>query len=104
MSEYSAYGLICIEIRLKLKLEQELASSSNVRYELWDPGTRRVTRSFVNMIAASPAEIAWMPGCTAGCRVQVLHLPGSRVEGISLPGRNFSAGMPGGDGFTAPPL
>jgi hypothetical protein len=49
-----------------------------------------VTRSFVNLIAASPTEIAWMPGCTAGCRVHMLHLPGGRAGQISLPGRSQS--------------
>jgi hypothetical protein len=76
--------------RAGLLLVQERAGSGPVGYELWDPGTRRVTRSFVNLIAASPAEIAWMPGCTAGCRVNVLDLPGGRVEEISLPGRSKS--------------
>ena len=76
--------------RAGLLLVPELAGSGPVRYELWDPGTRRVTRSFENVIAASPAEIAWMPGCTAGCRVHVLHLPGGRVNLISLPGRSQS--------------
>lgn len=61
--------------------------SSPVRYELWDPGSGRVTRSFADLIAASPAEIAWMPGCAASCRVHVLDLPGGHVEEISLPGR-----------------
>jgi hypothetical protein len=42
----------------------------------------------VNLIAASPAEIAWMPGCTAGCRVHMLDLPGGRAGEISLPGRS----------------
>ena len=74
--------------RSGLLLVQEAAGSSLVRYELWDPGTRRATRSFVDLIAASPAEIAWMPGCTATCRVHVLDLPGGRVEEISLPGRS----------------
>lgn len=76
--------------RAGLLLVQEVQSSSSVGYELWDPGTRRVTRSFVNLIAASPAEIAWMPGCTAGCRVHVLDLSGGRVQEISLPGRSKS--------------
>jgi hypothetical protein len=73
-----------------LLLVQEVQSSSSVGYELWDPGARRVTRSFVNLIAASPAEIAWMPGCTAGCRVHVLDLSSARVQEISLPGRSQS--------------
>jgi hypothetical protein len=29
-----------------------------------------------------------MPGCTAGCRVHVLDLPGGQAEEISLPGRS----------------
>jgi hypothetical protein len=73
--------------RAGLLLVPELTGSGAIRYELWDPGTRRVTRSFENVIAASPAEIAWMPGCTAGCRVHVLDLPGGRAEEFSLPGR-----------------
>jgi len=71
-------------------LVPEVPGSGPVRWELWDPGTRRVTRSFENMIAASPAEIAWMPGCTAGCQVHVLHLPEGRVSLISAPGRSQS--------------
>ena len=74
--------------RAGLLLVQDPAGSSPVRYELWDPGTGRVIRSFVNLIAASPAEIAWMPGCTASCRVHVLDLPGGRTREISLPGRS----------------
>lgn len=62
--------------RAGLLLVQEQAGSSSVRYELWDPGTGQVTRSFVNVIAASPAEIAWVGGCTARCRVHVLDVPG----------------------------
>jgi hypothetical protein len=74
--------------RTGLLLVQELAGSGPVRYELWDPGTRRVTRSFVNLIAASRAEIAWMPGCTTSCRVHVLDLRSGRAEEISLPERS----------------
>jgi hypothetical protein len=65
--------------RAGLLLVQELAGPGS--YELWDPGTRRVTRSLVNLIAASPAEIAWMPICTAGCRVHVLDLPSGQRPG-----------------------
>lgn len=73
-----------------LLVQEQQQGSSPFRYELWDPGTRRVTRSFVNLIAASPAELAWMPGCTARCRVQVLDLSGGRVQEIALPGRSKS--------------
>jgi hypothetical protein len=73
--------------RSGLLLVPELAGSGG---ELWDPGTRRVTRSFVNLIAASPTEIAWMPNCAAGCRVHVLDLFGGRVQEISLPERSKS--------------
>lgn len=74
--------------RAGLLLVPEQPGSGPVRYELWDPSTRRVTRSFVNVIAASPAEIAWMPGCTTSCRVHVLDLPGGHVHEISLPRRS----------------
>jgi hypothetical protein len=76
--------------RAGLLLVPEQPASSSVRYELWDPSTRRMTRSFVNLIAASPAEIAWMPGCAAGCQVRVLDLSGGRVRQISLPGLSKS--------------
>jgi hypothetical protein len=77
--------------RAGLLLAQELASPGPVRYELWDPATGRVRRSFLNLIAAGPAEIAWMPGCTSGCRVHVLDLSGGRATEISLPGRSTAA-------------
>jgi hypothetical protein len=59
-----------------------------VTYEPWNAGTRRVTRSFVHLLAAAPTEIAWMPSCTAVCQVNVLHLPGGRTGVISLPRRS----------------
>jgi len=70
-----------------LLLAQEMADpeSASARYELWDPGTGRVTRSFANVIAASPTQIAWLPPCTTRCRVQVLDLADGQVKGISLP-------------------
>src|SRR5262249_23498156 len=54
-----------------LLLVPELARAGVVRYQLWQPGTRRVSHSFPNVIAASPSEIAWMPACTARCAVHV---------------------------------
>jgi hypothetical protein len=71
--------------RAGLLLVQELAGSGPLRYELWDPATKRVTRTFADLIAISPAEIAWMAACTAGCRVVVLDLPGDRRSSIVVP-------------------
>ena len=78
--------------RAGLLLVQEQASSGTFRYELWDPGTQRVTRSFVDVIAASPTQIAWMPACAGGCLVHVLDLPGGRTGEIPLP-RQSTAGQ-----------
>jgi hypothetical protein len=74
--------------RAGLLLVQQQASSGTFRYELWDPATKRVTGSFVHVIAASPTEIAWVPACTDICRVQVLDLPGGRTGEIPLPGQS----------------
>lgn len=72
--------------RAGLLLVRQEGSSGPVRYELWDPGARRVTRSFANVIAASPAEIAWVPACARSCPVSVADLPGGGTREISLPG------------------
>ncbi|MGH3168271.1 MAG: hypothetical protein ACRDN0_20605, partial [Trebonia sp.] len=72
--------------RAGLLLVRQEGGPGPVRYELWGPGTRRVTRSFVNVIAASPTGIAWTPACTSGCRVHVMSLPGGGTREISLPG------------------
>jgi hypothetical protein len=41
----------------------------------------------VNLIAASPAEIAWVD-CTEGCQVHVMDLSGGPAGQFSLPGRS----------------
>jgi hypothetical protein len=71
-----------------LLLVPELARAGVVRYRLWQPGTGRVSRSFPNVIAAGPGEIAWMPACTARCTVHVLNLDGGRGRVVPLPGRS----------------
>jgi hypothetical protein len=71
-----------------LLLVPELTRAGVVRYQLWQPGTGRVSRSFPNVIAASPSEIAWMPACTARCIVHVLNLDGGPGRVIPLPGRS----------------
>jgi len=70
-----------------LLLVPELARGGGVRYQLWEPSTGRISRSFQNVIAVSPDEIAWMPACTARCAVHVLNLKGGPGRVIPLPGR-----------------
>ena len=71
-----------------LLLAPELTRAGVVRYQLWEPGTGRVSRSFPTVIAVSPGQIAWMPACTAGCTVHVLNLAGGPGRVIALPGRS----------------
>jgi hypothetical protein len=52
---------------------------------LWDPASPPGSRAFAGVIAASATEIAWVPPCTARCRVQVLNLATSRQVSIALP-------------------
>jgi hypothetical protein len=68
-----------------LLLVPPVARAGVARYELWDSGTRRVSRSFPNAIAVSPGEIAWMPACAARCAVHVLNLAGGPGRVIPLP-------------------
>jgi hypothetical protein len=71
-----------------LLLAPERTPAGVVRYQLWNPGTRRVSRWFPNVIAASPSQIAWMPACTVRCAVHVLNLGGGPGRVIPLPGRS----------------
>jgi hypothetical protein len=71
-----------------LLLTPEVTRAGVARYQLWEPSTRRVSRSFQNVIAASPGEIAWMPACTPRCTVHVLNLEGGPGRVIPLPGRS----------------
>ena len=71
-----------------LLLAPELTRAGVVRYQLWEPGTGRVSRSFPNVIAVSPGQIAWMPACTARCTVHVRDLAAGADRVIPLPGRS----------------
>ena len=73
-----------------LLLVPELARTNAIRYELWEPGTGQAIRSFQNVIAASPSQIAWMPPCTAHCTVHVLNVDGAPGRVIPLAGRSQS--------------
>jgi hypothetical protein len=52
--------------------------------KLWDPVTRRVVRTFGDVIAAGPQAIAWGPICVH-CPVHVLTLPAGATATIPLP-------------------
>jgi hypothetical protein len=71
-----------------LLLVPELTRAGTARYRLWRPGTGWASRSFPNVIAASPHEIAWAPACTARCTLHILSLAGGPSHVIALPGRS----------------
>lgn len=73
-----------------LLLAPERAGPGAVRYQLWDPGTGRVSRSFQNVMAANPGEIAWMSACPARCTVHVANLEGGPDRIIPLARRSQS--------------
>jgi hypothetical protein len=68
-----------------LLLVPPVSRAGVARFQLWEPGTRRVSRSFPNAIAVNPGEIAWMPACAAHCAVHVLNLAGGPGRVIPLP-------------------
>ncbi len=59
---------------------------------LWNPASPTTSRTFVNVIAASPTEIAWTSDCSPTCRVQVLDLATGRQTAVSLPAGSSAAG------------
>ncbi len=62
---------------------------------LWDPRSPQANRTFANVIAASPTEIAWAPACSPGgspdCRVQVLDVVTGGLTTVTLPGASSAA-------------
>jgi hypothetical protein len=72
-------------------------------YKLWNPADPQASRTFDDLIAASPAEIAWTSPCAATCPVQLLDLATGRRAVVELPAGSFAVGAafsPGG-GFLA---
>jgi hypothetical protein len=61
-------------------------------YKLWNPADPQASRTFDELIAASPTEIAWTPPCAATCRVQLLDLATGGHAVIELPSGSFAAG------------
>jgi hypothetical protein len=61
-------------------------------YKLWNPADQRAVRTFDEVIAAGPAEIAWTPPCAATCRVRLLDLATGRQTVVELPAGSSAAG------------
>lgn len=69
-------------------------------YKLWNPADPRTARAFEEVIAASPAEIAWTPPCAATSQVRLLNLATGRQATVGLPAGTAAAGAsfsPSGD-------
>jgi hypothetical protein len=61
-------------------------------YKLWNPADPRASRTFGDVVAASPAEIAWAPTCAAACQVRVLNLSTGRQAVVKLPAGSSASG------------
>jgi hypothetical protein len=66
-------------------------------YKLWNPADPQAVAAFDEVIAASPAEIAWTPPCAATCQVKLLDLATGRQTVVQLP-----AGSSAADGAFSP--
>lgn len=67
--------------------------------ELWDPANSRTVRMFDDVVAASPAEIAWTPPCAATCQVRLLDLATGKTTVVELPaGSSATSGAFSPDG------
>jgi hypothetical protein len=79
-----------------LLLEPVSQSVGPLSYTLWNPADPQASRTFENVVAASPAEIAWTPQCsattTATCPVHLLDLTTGRQTAIDLPTGSLAVG------------
>jgi hypothetical protein len=66
--------------------------SGGTAYKLWNPGDPQASRTFADVVAASPGDIAWTPSCAATCQVQVLDLATGRRTVVELPAGSSGAG------------
>jgi hypothetical protein len=60
--------------------------------KLWNPADPHASRTFDDVVAASPADIAWTSPCAATCPVQVLDLTTGRRTVVELPAGSSAAG------------
>ena len=65
--------------------------SGGTAYKLWNPADPRASRTFDDVVAAGPAEIAWTSPCAATCQVQVLDLATGRRTVVELPAGSSAA-------------
>jgi hypothetical protein len=72
-------------------------------YRLWNPAAPQASRTFTGVIAASPTEIAWTPGCAPTCRIQVLDLATGLQTAVALPAASSvdSAAFSPSEGYLA---
>jgi len=61
-------------------------------YKLWNPADPPAARTFDQVIAAGPAEIAWTPPCAAACQVKLLDLATGRQTVVELPAGSSASG------------
>ena len=66
--------------------------SGGTAYKLWNPVDPQAGRTFDDVVAASPADIAWTPPCAATCQVQVLDLATGGRTVVELPAGSSGAG------------
>jgi hypothetical protein len=66
---------------------------------LWNPADPRADRTFQNVLAVGPNEIAWAPPCVSVCRARVLNLATGHRTVMTMPrGSTASSGTFSPDG------
>jgi hypothetical protein len=82
-----------------LLLVSSNAARPAITYRQWDPATRKVLRTFHDVLAVSATEVAYKPACQLTCPVRVLNLSTGRPTVIGLPATdNVLAGRFSPDG------
>jgi len=78
----TGYGILRA-VGSDLLLQPDDEGPGAVTFKLWDPRTRRVIRSFRNVLATSPSQVAW--GICDSCAVHVLDLRTGVAEAVGVP-------------------
>jgi hypothetical protein len=73
--------------------------AGSAAFVLWNPASGRISRTFDEVIAASPSEVAWSPPCVRVCMVRVVNLATGRLHDVRLlAGRSATNGAFSPDG------